>query len=256
MDYKRIYESIIKKAKNEDRRKGIGIYYESHHIIPKCLGGSDSKDNRVLLTAKEHFVCHKLLAKIYPSNTKVIYGLVAMSMPPNGNQQRKLSSRDYEYIKALCSESMRGKGNTMYGKSVYDSWVEKHGEEWAKQRLLDYKNKFSEKYSGSGNPRFGKLQKDITKSLIREKALGRKASKETKKKHSENYKKIFGTKEMREATSKRTTGSKNPMYGRSAYDIWLEKYGEEEAKKRKKEADFKKSEFWRKKRLENDRVRK
>ena len=39
------------------------------------------------------------------------------------------------------------------------------------------------------------------------------------------------------------------MYGRCAYDIWIEKYGLEEAEKRKQKANFKKSEFWRKKKI-------
>ena len=70
MDHRKIYDSIIEKARNENRiRKSyserkkenfVSQYYENHHIIPKCLGGSDKNENRVLLTAREHFVCHKL----------------------------------------------------------------------------------------------------------------------------------------------------------------------------------------------------
>jgi len=89
---------------------------------------------------------------------------------------------------------------------------------------------------------------------MRKKAIGREVSEETKKKHSENYRRIFGTKERRKSISKRNSGSGNPMYGRSAYDIWIEKYGLEEANRRKAEADLKRSEFWRKRRLENDRA--
>jgi hypothetical protein len=61
MNYQKIYESIIQKAKFENRiklRKNHPnyIYYENHHILPKCLGGSDEKENLVLLTAREHYV--------------------------------------------------------------------------------------------------------------------------------------------------------------------------------------------------------
>ena len=45
MDYKKIYDNIIKRSKNEKRKKYNGIYYESHHIIPKCLGGDGNTKN-------------------------------------------------------------------------------------------------------------------------------------------------------------------------------------------------------------------
>jgi len=65
MNYQQIYESIINNSKNKNRIKlrknKIGyVYYEKHHIIPKCLNGSNDEVNLVLLTAKEHYVCHKL----------------------------------------------------------------------------------------------------------------------------------------------------------------------------------------------------
>lgn len=57
------YNVIVNHAKSQQRIKGTGEYYESHHIMPKSLGGDNSKDNLVLLTAKEHVVCHHLLTK-------------------------------------------------------------------------------------------------------------------------------------------------------------------------------------------------
>ena len=44
---------------------------EVHHIVPKCLGGSNKKENLVELTAREHFICHRLLCEIYPKNKKL-----------------------------------------------------------------------------------------------------------------------------------------------------------------------------------------
>ena len=67
MNYTNIYEKIIEKAKSENRKLKCGIYYEKHHIKPKSLFKDLTKDpnNIVLLTAKEHFICHMLLEKIY-----------------------------------------------------------------------------------------------------------------------------------------------------------------------------------------------
>lgn len=54
-------------------------YSERHHIIPKCLGGTNDKDNLVRLTAEEHFVAHKLLIMIYPKNQKLWWSAIAMT---------------------------------------------------------------------------------------------------------------------------------------------------------------------------------
>ncbi len=76
MDYQRIYENIIENAKIQNRIKlkhdnSNYVYYENHHIQPRCLNGGEETNNLVLLTAKEHYVVHKLLTNIYPSNRKI-----------------------------------------------------------------------------------------------------------------------------------------------------------------------------------------
>jgi hypothetical protein len=80
MFFEKLYNGIIKKARGENRKKKNGIYYERHHITPKCIGGTNDKENLVLLTAREHLACHFLLTKIYPTNNKIIYALNAMIM--------------------------------------------------------------------------------------------------------------------------------------------------------------------------------
>jgi len=111
MNYKEIYDNIIRKAQLENRIKGKEIYYEKHHIIPKCLKGNNEKSNLVLLTAKEHFICHKLLTKIYPSNPKIIYAFWRLC------SCLKKSSRDYLNAKELVSINCQGKNHPLYGKS-------------------------------------------------------------------------------------------------------------------------------------------
>ena len=108
MNYEKIYTQLIERARSENRMKGCGIYFEQHHIVPKCLNGSNNKTNLVLLTAREHYVAHKLLCEIYPEKTKLHYALWAMINLNNKNQSRSyiISSRDYlkvreEYIKLV-----------------------------------------------------------------------------------------------------------------------------------------------------------
>ena len=66
MNYKKIYHSIISKAKNRTTDE----YVEKHHIIPTSLGGKNNKENIVRLTAREHFVCHWLLWKFTEGKDK------------------------------------------------------------------------------------------------------------------------------------------------------------------------------------------
>jgi hypothetical protein len=79
MNYERIYNQLIEKARSENRKKlKGGIYYEAHHIIPKCMGGPDDLTNLVLLTAKEHYMAHRLLCNIYPEHTGIYYAMICM----------------------------------------------------------------------------------------------------------------------------------------------------------------------------------
>lgn len=66
MDYTACYNRIIHKAQSRHLTSG----YETHHIVPKCLGGPNNKSNFVRLTIKEHFVCHRLLTKMYQGLAK------------------------------------------------------------------------------------------------------------------------------------------------------------------------------------------
>lgn len=62
MDYSKIYKSIIRKRLENPHTE------ETHHIIPKCVGGTDSPCNLVKLSKREHKFVHLLLPKIYPDS--------------------------------------------------------------------------------------------------------------------------------------------------------------------------------------------
>jgi hypothetical protein len=134
MDHQKIYDSIIKNAKLENRKKIRNknnpsyFYYEDHHILPKCLGGNNDTSNKILLTAREHFICHKLLTYIYKGNRKIAYAFHRITYCKNGNHIK--SSRDYSYAIELIKttpvseetkEKMSGKIPWNKGKiNVYD----------------------------------------------------------------------------------------------------------------------------------------
>jgi hypothetical protein len=64
MNYERIYDGLVQRALD---RVPEG-YVERHHILPKCMGGSDDKSNMVALYPEEHFVAHVLLLKIHKNS--------------------------------------------------------------------------------------------------------------------------------------------------------------------------------------------
>ena len=67
MNYQKIHDQIINLAKI----RVISIITEKHHIIPKCMGGTNDVANIVKLTPKEHFIIHKLLCEIYNQFNKI-----------------------------------------------------------------------------------------------------------------------------------------------------------------------------------------
>lgn len=87
MDYQKHYNTLIERARN---RVLMG-YFETHHVVPKCLSGTDNASNLVDLTAEEHYVAHQLLIKIHPDSTKLAYAALLMSTAAHaGRTQNKL----------------------------------------------------------------------------------------------------------------------------------------------------------------------
>ena len=74
MRWQLVFERLVDKA----RKRKTPPVYERHHVIPKCMGGSENPDNLVCLTPKEHFLAHKLLVRMYPKNRGVWFALIAM----------------------------------------------------------------------------------------------------------------------------------------------------------------------------------
>lgn len=115
MNYSRIYENLIFSAKNRKKPK---CYCEKHHIVPKSMGGDDSKENLAILTAREHFLAHWLLKKIY-NNKEMIYAFHAMTKPVGNNRQRYTSS-SFKYAREAMARWMKenssGKNNPLFGK--------------------------------------------------------------------------------------------------------------------------------------------
>ena len=120
--YSKWYFNIISSA--QARTEDL-VYFEKHHILPKSLGGKNNKENLVNLTAREHFICHRLLTKMV-STTKHKYQMwnafSCMLYRENSSQQRyQISSKKFETIKKagadIKSQLWSGENNPMYNKT-------------------------------------------------------------------------------------------------------------------------------------------
>jgi hypothetical protein len=106
MDYRRIYDGLINRAvERKWNRSTATCYVEFHHVIPKCIGGDDSIGNVVCLTAREHFIAHLLLMKIYPTESKLAFA--AHMLTRGSNKHDRVNNREYKWLKERRSEHVR-----------------------------------------------------------------------------------------------------------------------------------------------------
>ena len=203
--YEKWYASITKRG----QFRQIDSYTEKHHILPESLGGLDTYENLTILTAREHFICHWLLTKIYKDGDAhwKMLNAIRIMRAENKNQQRyftKITSRVYGNLKEeysrLQSERMRGENNPMFGKSqtshaksligkanrgrIQPDSEKQHQKaaQLGKKRKPfsdEWRTKMSDAKKGEKNNRYGVEVLLETKDKIRQKALGRKQSPET-----------------------------------------------------------------------------
>ena len=97
MNHFKAYWNLMFKAR---RRRLADCYVERHHAVPRSEGGGDEPDNLVNLTAREHYVAHLLLAKIY-DDRKMHSAVTFMHA---GRDAFRFSSRLYEHLRRRFSE--------------------------------------------------------------------------------------------------------------------------------------------------------
>lgn len=94
--YYSTYLKLIHRA--QQRTLDKDVKFEVHHIIPRSLGGSDTDDNLVKLTLKEHWICHRLLVKFLddPISLRKMYNALFMMAVKD---YRTVNGRIYQSIK-------------------------------------------------------------------------------------------------------------------------------------------------------------
>lgn len=127
------------------------VYYEKHHVIPRSMGGDNSKTNIVALTPRQHYVAHLLLTKMCIDKSDRLSMIRAWWVLKHTRGQRVSNSRLFATLREEYSKAARA---ARIGK--------KHSDET--------RNKISANHAcvkGANNPNYGKITSESTKQKIR-----------------------------------------------------------------------------------------
>ena len=227
------YEEFINNILETRGRFACGEeYHERHHIVPRCMDGTDDEENLIDLFAREHFEAHRLLALENPDEEGLIYAWWCMSVITNrGNiEEYQLTAEEYEEAKVALSdirkEKFSGENNPMYGVHRYGSENPNYGNRYSeeiRQKISEaasnrseetrkkISNTLKEKYSNPQNhPLYGWIPSEETRKKMSESAKAR-CTDEWKKNLSEQKKALFSNPEN------------HPMYGKSPSEQTKEK---------------------------------
>jgi len=124
LNYSKIYNNLILKRQNTAINEG---YFETHHIVPKCAGGTNNKSNLIRLTPREHYIAHLLLYKMseyIKYKCKLSYAIQCMNNFDVSNENIRSFSKNYSLVKTIFSKEMSikmtGEKNPFYNKKHSD----------------------------------------------------------------------------------------------------------------------------------------
>ena len=176
------YIEFINSIINTRGRFSCGdVYHERHHILPKCMGGSDDADNLIDLYAREHYEAHKLLALENPKNEKLVFAWWIMSTKSSNTGGRyDLTAEEYEEAKMVLSEAQsRTKKEQFSNKENHPMFGKKHSDE-SKEKMRKAKQ-------GKPSHKKGQQVSQQEKERLRQLKLGSKWSTEQHEKMDGRY---------------------------------------------------------------------
>lgn len=201
MNYQKHYDLLIHRSKN----RIIDGYVEKHHIIPKCIGGSDTLSNIAILTPEEHYLAHLLLIKIYPTERKLVFAALMMSV---NNKKQGRNNKSYGWVRRKCAEALVGSTHTAETRRKLSelSKGRKQTDEQIKQRVETrmlnsdcwHSDETRHKISLANT---GKIHSEKSKKKMSESKLGRVVSVETRRKISKIHKGKIVSSETKELLS-------------------------------------------------------
>jgi|LakMenEpi03Aug12_release.lakeMendotaPanAssembly.Ray.scaffolds.fasta_scaffold370618_2 hypothetical protein len=154
MNYLKIYDKLCFVGKLE--RTCVEVF-ETHHIVPRCLGGTDSSENLTKLTPREHFIAHLPLTKIYKNNHKIMFAFNMMLLENENHKRHIPSSKYYEISRKNISQCMRENNPMKNEKNIEkmrNSRKRKFVEGLIKPNVptINERKRISERMKGQNNP--------------------------------------------------------------------------------------------------------
>lgn len=164
------------------------VYGEVHHIIPKSEGGDNSNENLVRLSAREHYIAHLLLAKIYKDRNMYCAINMMRRVSDKFHSNSHLYSKMKEKYSKIVSEKMKGIVRRR-GYHLSDEVKQKISEaNKGKVRTLEMRKRQSDRQKGKPSSRKGFHHSDEMKIKLSIARKGKKLSDETRRKMSESRK--------------------------------------------------------------------
>lgn len=174
-DYANFVKTEVRLGKRPKNKKDYANnfrgkqYFEFHHIVPKCMGGDESEDNYIALTAREHFLAHYLLIKIYPNDYKlgIAFGMFCMNKHNFNHTICYFNSRLYESVKSHIDYGATSRGKKRseeFCKKVSEgNRGKKHSDEWNRHVAENHAD-----CSGEKNSMYGRKHTEESKALMSE----------------------------------------------------------------------------------------
>lgn len=174
MNYLRQYDLLVESRLSLGRVKSKGCCLESHHIIPRCMGGQDGR--MVLLTSKEHYIAHHLLHRAYPKDRGLSLAFWWMCHGSRlCKRDRRITSRSFAEARVSMVEAQMG---NKYGLGKVCS-EEKKEKLRIKRKDFKHSNESKEKIGMASR---GRVASDETRMKLSNMRIGHSVSEETKEK--------------------------------------------------------------------------
>lgn len=111
MNYKELYNRFLSTRPTRIKKRGQHQNLELHHIIPRSIGGTDTPDNIIALTPKEHWIAHRILYRMTEgvAKQKMAYALIMMIGNSNGpnSEGYRPTARQYAWLKRINSQQSK-----------------------------------------------------------------------------------------------------------------------------------------------------
>lgn len=197
--YYKTYNQLIDKCiQMESEGYPEDMYTEVHHILPKCMGGTDSRKNLIKMPVKYHITAHLLLSCIYPSDIGLLRAAILMTTTREGirvsistSARLKIEYSNFQKGKILSEETKKKMSKSRKGRIVSDSTKNKISlSEKGKEVSLDIRKRISDNLPEMSDDRRN-YYSDITSLRVSDVSNRKKISNTLK-----NGSKVYGRKRV------------------------------------------------------------